>query len=367
MPSPALHHRRRPPGRLATWWRTRPQLPLAIRAGIAAVLAWLIAQHLPVPLSDYPYYGPLGAVIATTTTLVSSLREAGRTVAAIAAGATLATLVDVVLDPGAAAIVIVVGAGTLIAGWHRLGDAGSWVVTSSLFILIIGRTDPDGYAIAYLGTTAVGALVGVAVAAALPPLPLTAGSRDLEGLRTTLADQLADLAEGLRRRDLPAASEWQSRRYVIEPSLHGARAALARSIQSARGNWSARFFRDWITTQRDELERLETVADTVFEVTTLVVEHEHADARSPLLGPDLRGATADALDAFAAVLHRTTPTGEEASAGTRRLSDSIAELRRAVIASHRGEGGSHLGAGAVVVALERGAAAMTGHSVPPGT
>lgn len=364
MPSPALKHLRRRPGRLALWWRTRPQLPLALRAGLAAVLAWLVAQHLPVPLSDYPYYGPLGAVIATTTTLVSSLRESGRTVAAIAAGATLATLVDVLLDPGAAAILVVVCAGTVIAGWRRLGEAGSWVVSSSLFILIIGRTDPNGYAIAYLGTTAMGALIGVGVAAILPPLPLTAGSQDLKALRCTLADKLADLADGLRRRDLPAASEWQSRRYMIEPSLHQARDALTRSLQSARGNWSARYFQDWIAGQREELDRLETVANTVFEVITVVTEHETADAASPLLGQNLRGITAHALEALAAVLRSNVDEADETVNLQGELNTTIAELRRAIVVDQGRHPGSHLGAGAIVVALERGASAVAPTPAP---
>ena len=61
---------------------------LAVKAALAAALAWHVAGLLPLaPAEQYPYYAPLGAVIATSTTLSGSVRGSVQSVAAIALGA----------------------------------------------------------------------------------------------------------------------------------------------------------------------------------------------------------------------------------------------------------------------------------------
>ena len=55
-------------GAVRTWAR-HPRYGLAAKAALAASLAWAVVQLVPGPASAYPYYAPLGAVIATSTTL----------------------------------------------------------------------------------------------------------------------------------------------------------------------------------------------------------------------------------------------------------------------------------------------------------
>ncbi len=161
-----LRRRARP---LPRAWARHPRLGLAGKAAVAAALAWAVARAVPGPAGQYPYYAPLGALLATTTTLAGSARESAQTVAAIVAGAGIALAVDAVAPAELVGIAVVVAAGVLLAGWERLGSARSWVPTAALFVLIIGGRDPVGYVLGYAGLTALGAVVGLAVTAAFPP------------------------------------------------------------------------------------------------------------------------------------------------------------------------------------------------------
>src|SRR5699024_656044 len=77
-------------GAVTRWWRTQAQPAQALRAALAAAMAWLITGFLPGPASDYPYYAPFGAVITTTLSLVGSIRESLHAIASIALGGVLA-------------------------------------------------------------------------------------------------------------------------------------------------------------------------------------------------------------------------------------------------------------------------------------
>src|SRR5690625_1886248 len=81
------------PGRLQRAWHDTPRLGVALRAAIAASVAWAVASLLPEPLAEYPYYAPFGAVIATTLSLAGSIRESIQAVSSIAIGGLIAWLV----------------------------------------------------------------------------------------------------------------------------------------------------------------------------------------------------------------------------------------------------------------------------------
>ena len=61
---------------------------------LAVALAWIVASNLPGEASNYAYYAPLGAVIATTNNPGGSLRTALQASAAIVLGGTAAIVAD---------------------------------------------------------------------------------------------------------------------------------------------------------------------------------------------------------------------------------------------------------------------------------
>ena len=115
----------RPARRLRHTGRTltaNPRFGMAVRAAAAASISWGLVHVLPRFAADYPYYAPLGAVIATSTTVAASMRQSWQTVAAIALGAGLALAIDQLLGRNLGTVAAVVGIGVLLGGWKRLGS-----------------------------------------------------------------------------------------------------------------------------------------------------------------------------------------------------------------------------------------------------
>lgn len=158
--------------RIRHLWLTQPRIALALRAALAAATAWAVAGLLPGLADQYPYYAPFGAVVATTFTLASSVKESVQAVAAIALGGATAWVVDLwigVSSPLSVALVVAAGVG--LAGLPWLGTMGGWVPTAAIFTLIIGHGETS-FSGAYAGLTLLGACIGIVVNAVFPPLPL---------------------------------------------------------------------------------------------------------------------------------------------------------------------------------------------------
>ena len=92
----------------------------ALRSAVAAVVAWLAVLPWGGLADQYPYYPPMGAVIAVSATVTGSVRTVWRTALAIAIGAGLAlatTGLHLLIQ-----LFVVVGLGSVVSGWKRLGD-----------------------------------------------------------------------------------------------------------------------------------------------------------------------------------------------------------------------------------------------------
>lgn len=322
----------KPVRRLRELLAAHPRIGLAIKAAVAASLAWALVEVIPGPAADYPYYAPLGAVVATSTTLVGSARESAQTVAAITLGALVALGVEAVSGPNVITIAAVVCIGVLLAGWRQLGSASSWLPTSALFVLILGHGNPFPYVAGFAGLTLFGALVGIAVTAAFPPLPLTPARAALDRLRETLAGQLDDLADGLSGELPPTGDEWERRRRGVEPVLLEARAAVQHAEEARRGNRIAARYRDSVHRQHTQARALERLAFLIEDLTLLVSETEIADNERVALGPSLRPPASAALGALAAVLRSVagaTADPEAVRQAEEALDALTAEMRRA--------------------------------------
>ncbi|MFF2267109.1 aromatic acid exporter family protein [Cellulosimicrobium cellulans] len=338
-------------------WVRHPRWSLAVKGAVAAALAWFVGVLAPEPFSDYPYYAPLGAVVATTSTLARSVRESTQAILAILVGAAIARGVDLVLSPSALSVAIVVGLALLCSGWRRFGEMGTWAVTSALFVLIIGNAAKVEFVGAYAGLVVVGAAIGVGINLLVPPLPLTPTEEALDGLRDTLVDQVEALADGLDGERPPSAEEWEERRREVAPTLARARDAVARTREAARANLRLRRHRDWAVSQVRRSHELDVSADVVGSLVRLLVEWEREGRDDLALGARLRPLAARALDAYAAALRSvgTEPADEEA---LRALAARAEDLRSAVREARQEDDEDYFVAGAVVLALRRGAAVL---------
>ena len=121
----------------------------SLKAAVAAGLAWVLVLPLGGVADAYPYYAPLGAVIAVSSTVANSVRSSLQAVVSIAIGAAIAVGVMLATDlPAAVDIVLVVLIGSLATGWQVFGAQASYGPISGLFVLIIGQDDPLAMAVA---------------------------------------------------------------------------------------------------------------------------------------------------------------------------------------------------------------------------
>lgn len=333
-------------------------LALAARAAVAAALAWLIVRQLGGVADDYPYYAPLGAVVAVTSTVAGSIRETFQGLAAILLGALLAVGVQLLGLPVLVDLALVVALGTLVGRWPKLGHLASWVPIAALFVLIVGRREPLDYAIAYLGLVGLGASVGVAVSLAFPPLGLADLARSAERLREELAGQLDDLADGLSLESPPGSEDWQQRRRAVRSTVHDVGEMVAHAAESRRANWRGRRFDEKADGYYRQARILLDVAHLVEDLTELVAEHERAERHSVAFGPRLRPAAARALGCTAELLRSV----EGASGDLDRLRDAdtaTSELASAIRAERTRSEQDLFAAGSVVTGVRRAMASLT--------
>lgn len=280
------------------------RIQMAAKAAVAAALAWFAAEILTSgsELESYQYYAPLGALVAVQPTVAASLRSSVEAVLSIATGGVIGLAVHGVLDPGLGALAVGVFAGVLAGGLPWLGTSRSWVPVVALFVLLVGGQDPWTYSLAYVLLALLGAVLAVGVNVAVPALRLSQGRTALVRAQDLLADQLTDLAAGLRQHPAPSRQEWARRRRDIDPAVDAMRSAVAEMLQARRGNPRAR----WHTTETDRQQRaahgLARVAVLVEDLVAAFGEYHRGDLPTSPLDDDLAATTAEALEDLAAVV-----------------------------------------------------------------
>jgi len=319
--------------RLTTSIREHSRIARAARAACATAVAWAAVQPLGGVAADYPYYAPLGALIAVSSTVADSVRGSLQGLLAIVLGSALALGIGMVDVPEVAAVGVVVAVGILVAGWWRVGGKADWVPLTALFVLIVGNEHPVGYAMAYLGLTALGACLGIAVNLAFPPIPLTPTQSSVTRLRGELADQLEELAQGLLQETPPDAEGWARRRRAIRPLTMEMRDMVAHATEARRGNWRIARWQREADRQYEQARALEQLAFLVEQMTSLVVVTENAERDEVALGPSLRPYAAHAFQETAETLRSVDGEGvdvellREADAALSRLVAEVRDLR----------------------------------------
>jgi len=343
----------RRPGHLLTAWVRHPRFALAIRGALASSLAWFVAQFLPEPAGDYPYYAPLGAVIATTTTLAGSVRESLQAVAAITVGGAIGFLGDLVgSESSPVTVALVVALGVLAVGLRPLGAMASWAPTAALFTLVIGRGEAF-YIGAYAGLVLLGAAIGVAVNAIFPPLPLAPAQAAVDDVRRELAAQLSDVAEALEQDEPLDAEGWARRQHDVAPKRWRMRNRVQEADDARRGNPRARNYAvelDYLDRQADALDR---VALLVVDLTDLLSVEERAGNESLALGRTLRPAAADMVRHLEAVV-RAVGDADEVREQASATHASLERFKAAISRARTDEpGGGTMVASSLAVTVRR--------------
>lgn len=327
-----------------TWllerWTTHPRIALALRAAVAAAIAWTLVGFLPGVADDYPYYAPFGAIIATTFTLAGSVRESLQAVGSIVVGGSIAWIVDSITgDVAPVTVGIVVALSVSVAGWKVLGAMGGWAPTAAVFTLIIGHGEAF-FIGAYGGLTLFGALIGILINMAVPPLPLAPARVAVGMTRGVLAGQLRELAALTIARELPTLEQWHRDHNELTVARAEMQGLVARVRESLTGNARAKNFRDSLQQLTHEADSLDRVSLLVTDVSDLLLLPKGAPDDPGSLPDRVRepiaralNRVADALEAYG--LGRTIdPTLEAADAELRTLLETEADETRDQLVVH---------------------------------
>ena len=330
--------------------RARPHFFMAIKAAVAAVLAWLVVQPFGGFATEYSYYAPLGALAVVSTSVVRSARSALEVVLAILLGSVLALVAIASPLPEPIPLGLAVVAGVIIGGAGLAGGMGSWVPLAAMFVLVAGKGDPIEYTAAYGGLTAVGAVVGVGVYVAFPQLPLTPAALAQERLRAELADHLDQLATALEQ-EIVGERDWNALRNSLARTASDADGLMDEARDARRANWKAARWAESTERHGVRAQALQRLTGCVDEVIALVSDQRAEIRNDDPTAASLRATAAQALRCVAALLR------EEADPDAAR--SDVSALRSHVVQAQTSTDNHHFAAAAIVLNLEQAVEAWT--------
>ncbi|MET3922238.1 FUSC family protein [Arthrobacter sp. UYEF20] len=214
-----------------------PRLKLALKAALAAGLAFFIAPFMPGSAADYPYYAPLGALVAMYENVSGSMRQGVQTLVGLAIGIGLAFMLFSLGEPTPVTVAIVMGLGVILAGLPRIGSGSDWIPTAALLVLLVGGHNPDEFSFGYLVQMGAGVTVGILVnLLVFPPLHFKAAALSIAELRLALARQLWDMGKALKENWPPEHEDWSRRSDALAASARTVRLAVEKADASRRAN-----------------------------------------------------------------------------------------------------------------------------------
>jgi uncharacterized membrane protein YccC len=250
-----------------------PRLQLAAKAALAAGLAFLVAPLMPGAAAQYPYYAPLGALVAMYENVAGSMRQGVQTLIGLGLGIGLAFLLVSFSDPTPVTVAVVMGLGVLLAGLPRLGAGRDWIPTAALLVLLVGGNNPDDFSFGYLLQMGVGVVVGIAVnILVFPPLHFKAAALSLAELRWALAKQLSDMGEAMREEWPPEHEEWAERSEALAQSARQVRAAVQKADASRQANPRRRLHDHNLDRDYNDLRGLESVTFHIQDMTEVLAD-----------------------------------------------------------------------------------------------
>ncbi|MDQ0821074.1 uncharacterized membrane protein YgaE (UPF0421/DUF939 family) [Arthrobacter sp. V4I6] len=263
-----------------------PRLQLAMKAALAAGIAFFIAPFMPGSAADYPYYAPLGALVAMYENVSGSMRQGVQTLVGLALGIGLAFMLFSLGEPSPVTVAIVMGLGVILAGLPRIGSGSDWIPTAALLVLLVGGHDPDRFSFGYLVQMGAGVTVGVVVnLLVFPPLHFKAAALSIAELRLALARQLGDMATALKENWPPEHEDWSRRSDALAASARSVRLAVEKADASRRANPRRRLHPRDMDQDYRNLRDLERVTFHVQDVTQVLSDVIWAEDM-PFVVPD---------------------------------------------------------------------------------
>ncbi|MDO8122077.1 aromatic acid exporter family protein [Isoptericola sp. b490] len=321
---------------------------LAARAAVAAAASWVLAQQLPDPLRQYPYYAPLGAILGSRPTIAQSLRGSMQNVAGLTLGSLVAVGAGLLGGRGPWSVAAVVAIAVLLGGLHFLGEGSSYVPISAVFVLVAAQ-DRETYAASYAALVLLGALVAVMVNLVAPELPLSRADRSLAQLRDAVATHLDRYADRLADGDRPPTARDGLPR--LDPLRAQATEVVHEAHESQRGNVRARRNRGAVEVRTERLNVLRRCVVLVEDLDGLSSDRPWGEGIADV--PDeLRSPMSGALRQLAGNVRGLGQEVED-RARARDVDDAVQRLSDALNDRHDHYGPVEVVAATVLTSLRR--------------
>jgi uncharacterized membrane protein YgaE (UPF0421/DUF939 family) len=257
---------------------TLQRLQLAAKSALAAGVAFAIAPLMPGSAAEYPYYAPLGALVAMYHNVAGSVRQGFQTLVGLAMGIGLAFVLVSISDPTPVAVAVFMGIGVLLGGLPRLGSGSDWIPTAALLVLLVGGSNPDAFSFGYLLQMGAGVAVGIAVNFLVyPPLHFAAAAHSLGQLRLALGNQLTDMAAALTEKWPPEHEDWSRRSHELAEAARTVRHLVQEADETRRANPRRRFHPRDLDLDYRNLRDLERVTFHIQDMTEVLSDAIWAD------------------------------------------------------------------------------------------
>ena len=314
-----------------------PRLQLALKAALAAGIAFGIAPYMPGSAAEYPYYAPLGALVAMYENVAGSMRQGLQTLVGLAIGVGLAFMLFSLGSPTPLTVAVVMGLGVILAGLPKIGSGRDWIPTAALLVLLVGGHNPDTFSFGYLFQMGVGVTVGIAVnLLVFPPLHFRAAALSIAELRQALAQQLWDMGKALKENWPPEHQDWSRRSDALAAHARSVRLAVEKADASRQANPRRRLHPRDMDLDYRNLRDLERLTFHVQDVTQVLSDVIWA-GDNPFVIPDADAAPlGDAVASVGDVLRAMEEEQPERQAELVDSADAaINQLTNELAAQHR--------------------------------
>lgn len=242
---------------------SRSPLLQVVKTSIAAILSWVactLLLHQPLPI-----FAAIAALLVVQPSVNQSLFKGVERSAGVIVGVLLAYGVGAIFGHSSWVVLGVIVISLLLAWLLRLSPGSSnQIPISAMLVLAIGLQTP-GYAVNRVIETVIGALIGLAVNAAIVPPVLIGPAHDaVQRVADALASTLRSLATALRDpQDRASIDAMLDQARTLRPLRDKALAALDRADDSLALNPRGRRHRQILARDRSVFSVLTILANTI--------------------------------------------------------------------------------------------------------
>jgi len=251
----------------------RSSLLQVVKSAAATIAAWLIAGF--VFPGQLPVFAAIAALLVVQPSVNQSLSKALERSIGVIAGVVIAVALGLLLGSPSWIVLLAIVVAMLLAWVFRATPGtGNQVAISAMLVLALGSNSPE-YAIARIGETLIGVVIGIIVNALIvPPVLVAPARRDLGLLGAELAASLDRLAAALPEPQTPARlQELMLEVRLLRPMKDAAEATIATGEESLTLNPRRSVHRDDLREMRALLDRLSPIVTQTIGMTRAYFDH----------------------------------------------------------------------------------------------